>query len=76
MVHVKVKEVHEKIDTMIAMVENGETFIITKEGKPIAELLPLRDIKDKKPGWKRSIEKVTLPEGVSAQSYIEEERNL
>lgn len=73
MVYVKIKDVHEKIDAMIAMVENGEAFVITKEGKPIAELLPLRE---EKPGWKRRIEKVKLPEGVSAQSFIEEERNL
>jgi prevent-host-death family protein len=73
MVHVKIDDLHEKIDTMISMVEKGETFIITKKGKPIAEILPLKD-KDRK--WKRKIEKITLPEGISTQSYIEEERNL
>lgn len=73
MVRVKISEVSEKIDTMISMVERGEIFIITKEGKPIAEILPL---KDKAQNWKRKIKKITLPEGVSTQTYIEEERNL
>jgi len=73
MVLVKIDEVSKKIDTMISMVEKGEIFIITREGKPIAEILPL---KDKSWNWKRKIEKITLPEGVSTQTYIEEERNL
>jgi antitoxin (DNA-binding transcriptional repressor) of toxin-antitoxin stability system len=58
---------------MISMVEKGEVFIITRKGKPIAEILPLRD---KSRNWKRKIEKITLPEGVSTQTYIEEERDL
>ncbi|MGD2085705.1 MAG: hypothetical protein PVH61_05920 [Candidatus Aminicenantes bacterium] len=73
MVLVKIDEVPEKINTMISMVEKGEVFIITKEGKPIAEILPL---KNKSRNWKRKIEKITLPEGISTQTYIEEERNL
>jgi antitoxin (DNA-binding transcriptional repressor) of toxin-antitoxin stability system len=73
MVHVKINEIPEKIDTMISMVERGEIFIITKEGKPIAEILP---VKDKCRNWKRKIEKITLPGGISTQTYIEEERNL
>ena len=73
MVLVKIDEVSEKIDTMISMVEKGEIFIITREGKPIAEILPLK-AKDR--NWKRKIKKVTLPEGISTQTYIEEERNL
>jgi antitoxin (DNA-binding transcriptional repressor) of toxin-antitoxin stability system len=55
------------------MVEKGEIYIITKEGEPIAELLPLRD---QRKHWKRKIKKITLPHGVSTQTYIEEERNL
>ena len=73
MVLVKIDEIPEKIGTMISMVEKGEIFIITREGKPIAEILPLQD---KPRNWKRKIEKITLPEGVSTQTYIEEERNL
>ncbi len=73
MVHVKINELTEKIGTLMSMVENGEAFIITKGGTPIAELLPM---KDKGQQWKRKIDKITLPEGISTQSYIEEERNL
>jgi antitoxin (DNA-binding transcriptional repressor) of toxin-antitoxin stability system len=70
---VKINEFAEKVDTMKSMIENGKTFVITKEGEPIAEVLPLRG---KKQNWKRKIEKVTLPGRVSAQSFVEEERKL
>jgi antitoxin (DNA-binding transcriptional repressor) of toxin-antitoxin stability system len=70
---VKINEFTEKIDTMMSMVEKGKTFVVTREGKPIAEVLSLRG---KKQNWKRKLDKITLAEGVSAQSYIEEERNL
>ena len=70
---VKINEFAEKVDTMKSMIEKGKTFVITKEGEPIAEVLPLRA---RKLNWKRKIEKVTLPVGVSAQSFVEEERNL
>ena len=73
MVLVKIDEIPEKIDTMISMVERGEVFIITKEGKPIVEILP---VKNKSRNWKRKIEKITLPAGISTQTYIEEERSL
>jgi antitoxin (DNA-binding transcriptional repressor) of toxin-antitoxin stability system len=70
---VQINELSEKIESMIPMVERGETFVITRQGKPIAEILPL---KRKKRSWKRKIEKITLRKGISAQSYIEEERSL
>ncbi len=70
---VKINEFTEKIDTMMSLVEKGKTFVVTREGKPIAEVLSLRG---KKQNWKRKLDKITLAEGVSAQSYIEEERNL
>lgn len=73
MVQVKVTELSQKIDKLIAQIENGESCLIIKEGKPIAEILP---VKNHKQGWKRQFSKVKLPSGISAQAYIEEERNL
>ena len=73
MVQVKVTELSQKIDKLIDQIENGESCIIIKEGKPIAEILP---VKNHTQGWKRKFNKVKLPPGISAQAYIEEERNL
>ena len=73
MVQVKVTELSQKIDKLIAQIENGESCLITKDGKPIAEVLP---IKNHTQGWKRQFSKVKLPSGITAQAYIEKERNL
>jgi antitoxin (DNA-binding transcriptional repressor) of toxin-antitoxin stability system len=73
MIQVKVTELSQKIDKLIAQIENGESCLITKDGKPIAEILP---VKNHTQGWKRQFSKVKLPSGISAQAYIEEERNL
>jgi len=73
MVKIKVTELSQKIDTLINQIENGEPCLIIKEGKPIAEILP---IKNHMQGWKREFKKVKLPPGISAQMYVEEERNL
>lgn len=42
-----------------------------KSGNAIAVLYPLLS---KKQGWKRNINKIQLKPGISAQSYLEEER--
>jgi len=68
---VRVNELTDKLDGVISLVEKGEIFVITREGRPIAEIIPF---KDKRNRWKRTIDKVTLPNGITAQSYIEEER--
>lgn len=73
MAHLKISDLTKEVDRVIARVEKGETFIITKEGKPVAELHPLTS---KIPHWKKKVIKVVLPNGASAQSIIEEERNL
>jgi antitoxin (DNA-binding transcriptional repressor) of toxin-antitoxin stability system len=73
MVRIKVTELSQKIDKLIVKIENGESCLIIKEGKPIAEILPIRNHTQ---GWKRKFSKVKIPSGISAQAYIEEERNL
>lgn len=73
MVQVKVDELSRKIDNIMLKIENGESCVIIKEGLPIAEILP---VAKKAKGWKRSIKKISLPEGVSTQPYIEQERDL
>ena len=73
MEQVKVTELSKKINAVITKVEKGGTCLIFKKGKPIAEIVPL---KSQTKGWKKTISKAKLPSGISAETYIEEERNL
>jgi len=59
---IMVNELSQKIDSLIVEIEKGESCIILKEGTPIAQILPLN--KNEK-GWKRKIEKIKLPDGLS-----------
>lgn len=37
----------------ITEVEHGETLILTRRGKPVAEIAPFSDPSDETPSWKR-----------------------
>ncbi|MBN1501047.1 MAG: type II toxin-antitoxin system Phd/YefM family antitoxin [Spirochaetes bacterium] len=53
-------------------IENGDSFIIIRKGKPIAKLLPFRE---NSTGWKREIKKVKLKKSADSLEYILSERN-
>jgi len=73
MVQVKSNELPGKITKLMDKVESGESVQIMKSGRPIAVLYPLVS---RGQGWKRDIKKIKLSEKVSAQAYIEEERDI
>lgn len=73
MMQVTMNEISGKMAEVISQVEKGESCVIVKEGKPIAEILPL---KSKSQGWKRTLKKIKPAGGITAQAYIENERNL
>ena len=73
MINITVEELPQKLESLINQIENGESFLIVKKGHPNAEILP---IKESTQGWKRTVNKIRLPDGISAQSYIENERSL
>jgi prevent-host-death family protein len=72
MVQVNSTELPKKITKLMDKVEGGESVQIMKAGRPIAVLYPLIS---KGQGWKREVKKIKLPDKISAQSYIEEERD-
>jgi antitoxin (DNA-binding transcriptional repressor) of toxin-antitoxin stability system len=72
MILIPLTEIND-VKSLIKKIERGETCVITKDGYPFAELIPL---KKKKQGWKRKIKKIKLPDGVSLQKIVEEEREL
>jgi antitoxin (DNA-binding transcriptional repressor) of toxin-antitoxin stability system len=73
MIQIQVNEFAQNIENILSKLEEGETYILTKEGKPVAEIHAL---KEKGQGWKRKVEKVKLLKNISAQSLIEEERRI
>ena len=58
---------------LLADVEKGETFLVLRHGKPIAEISPPSTERDAKPSWKRPGLRLTA-KGASLSSAIIEER--
>lgn len=54
-------------------VENGNSFVIIRKGKPIATIQPFHD--EVSDGWKREITKVKLKKSKNSTEYILSERN-
>jgi len=62
---------------MIDLVEQGETVRILRHGKPVAELVPVRDaVPVELPHWKKPFEplKIQWPPGMSGARMVIEER--
>ena len=72
MIEISANELNQKIVMILSRIEKGERYIVIREGKPIAEITP---VKSSIPSWKRRVEKITIPNGVSVQDYVEAERN-
>jgi prevent-host-death family protein len=64
---------------MLDLVEKGETVRILRHGKPVAELVPVRDkaqAAEPPPAWKRPFEplRIVRPDGKSGAQLIIDER--
>lgn len=60
---------------MIDLVERGETVRILRHGKPVAELVPVKEVAAHIPSWKRPFEPVALPLEASLSNAVLQERN-
>lgn len=58
---------------LISDVENGETLVILRHGKPVAEVSPIAPAQKGVPSWKRHRTPLVIP-GVSLSKAILEER--
>lgn len=43
----------KKASGFITEVEHGETLVLIRHGKPVAEIIPFSDKPDNTPAWKR-----------------------
>ncbi len=53
-------------------VEDGNSFVIIRKGKPIAKIIPFNESVS---GWKRETKKIKLKSGKDSLEYILSERN-
>lgn len=70
---ISVAQSSKKIDHYLTLMEEGERLQLIREGKAIAEIIPLPP---QKQGWKRKIRKATLLKDVNTTELIEAERSL
>jgi prevent-host-death family protein len=64
----------KKASGFIAEVEHGETIIVLRHGKPVAEVVPYSDRAQKMPAWRRPGIRLKLS-GSDLSSVILEERD-
>lgn len=72
-------EFRANASAMIDLVEKGETVRILRHGKPVADLVPVRDALEpsaRVPSWKRPIEPLHIeaPDGRSGAQLVLQER--
>lgn len=68
----KYTDFRNKSKEYLDKVENGDSFIIIRKGKPVARIIPFhQEIQ----GWKREHAKITLKGKKDSLEYIQQERN-
>lgn len=67
MISVTFTEFRKDASALFSIVEEGETILITRHGKTIAEILPYNDKYKKTPTWKKKhIKKIIKGENISS----------
>jgi antitoxin (DNA-binding transcriptional repressor) of toxin-antitoxin stability system len=66
-------EFRKDASALFSAVENGEIIQVVRHGKPIAEILPFKDVSDKLPSWKKKRIKKSI-KGEELSSIILSER--
>lgn len=63
----------KKASIFITEVEHGETILLLRRGRPVAEVMPFSDMNRKMPSWKKPGICLQIP-GSDLSSAIVEER--
>ena len=67
-------EFRKRASGLFSEVENGETLVVLRHGKPIAEVSPLESPGSHQPSWKRAGLRLSA-KGTSLAAAILEERD-
>jgi len=73
MKNVTLTEFRSHASGMLTQVEHGETIIVLRHGRPIAEISPVVDQTNSRPSWKKSALRLST-KGSGLSSAIVEER--
>jgi prevent-host-death family protein len=65
----------KRASDFITEVEHGETLVLLRRGKPVAEVIPFSDNVQRPPAWKQSGLRLRI-KGSDLSSAILEEREL
>lgn len=65
----------KKASGFITEVEHGETLVLLRRGKPVAEVVPFSDEALRKPSWKKSVNRLKI-KGSDLSSAILDEREI
>jgi prevent-host-death family protein len=63
----------KRASDFITEVEHGETLVVLRRGKPVAEVIPFSDEVRRTPSWKKSRIRLQI-QGIDLSSAILEER--
>ena len=53
-------------------VEQGETLVVLRRGKPIAEIVPLTDDARQIPSWKQPVERLQVSGSLLSKAILDE----
>ena len=70
---VTLTEFRNQASGMLTEVEHGETLIVLRHGRPIAQVSPIADPSDRKPSWKRPALRLST-KGAALSSAVLKER--
>ncbi len=75
MITLPLSEFRANASSTLDLVQQGQTVRIMRHGKPVADLVPVRDTAagDDLPNWKRPFVPVQLPPGVSLAQAVRDE---
>ena len=74
MTTVTLTEFRSHASGMLSRVENGETLLVLRHGRPIAEVAPVASQNNEQPSWKRPGLRLST-KGISLSETILAERN-
>jgi len=73
---IPLSEFRANASAMLDLVQQGQTVRILRHGKPVADLVPIRDAqREHLPSWKQVFAPVRLPPGVSLSQAVLDERD-
>lgn len=70
---VSLTEFRSHASGLFTLVENGETILVLRHGRPIAEVSPVENLKDSQPSWEKPALRLSA-KGSGLSSAILEER--